>query len=246
DYCLAYGENATKEWITGLKMSGVNHTSGNDNGFGNHTDQNIVVTPGLIYDINLTGQIDKKSANEYWTVWIDTNLNRIFEPEEIVFSESYGSIGSLETDVIVASGKVWVDYDFPIATTRLRVALSYKNPMETCDIITYGEVEDYTCTIQYLKTGLNQMEQDDLLRFDIAPNPAKNKVNIHYFHPQQEEVQVKLFAPNGRLLQQHRLTEQPNYAHTFELNMGDLPSGLYLVQLQTGGAIQTRKLMIME
>ncbi len=88
------------------------------------------------------------------------------------------------------------------------------------------------------KVGLEEKQK---LAFSLAPNPAQENVQLHMAasgHP----IDVKLYSINGQQLLQKRL---PSGTTKAQLNISQLPAGVYLVVLQSGetGIIGRKKLI---
>jgi len=76
------------------------------------------------------------------------------------------------------------------------------------------------------------------------PNPFNTKTSIRFSLPQREHVTLKVFDVNGREVA--RLVEGVldfgDHAITF--NPKNLPSGVYLIQLEAGQSALTRKVVL--
>jgi hypothetical protein len=75
-----------------------------------------------------------------------------------------------------------------------------------------------------------------LASLEVYPNPAQDRLNIRLDQPQA--AQVTLLDLQGRVLQRATLINR------LELNVSDLPSGLYLVQVRSEGLQVTQKVVI--
>ena len=76
------------------------------------------------------------------------------------------------------------------------------------------------------------------------PNPFNCSTKIRFDLPRSENVQLKIFNINGRLIE--TLIDSKRKAGTHELNWitHDLPTGIYFCQLKVGDRIDTRKLIL--
>ncbi len=77
----------------------------------------------------------------------------------------------------------------------------------------------------------------------LYPNPAKGAVTLSYTASQAGEVQIRLLDNSGRpcLTTTHQVVKGTN---TFRVDLGTVPGGLYVVQLQGAGLPVVRKLVI--
>jgi hypothetical protein len=67
----------------------------------------------------------------------------------------------------------------------------------------------------------------------IYPNPFNPKVNIDFFNPKNDQVSVKVYDLNGRLVStiHEGLLNHGNYNFTWDAN--HFSSGLYIVSIQS-------------
>ncbi len=65
-------------------------------------------------------------------------------------------------------------------------------------------------------------------KVEIFPNPANSKINVSFSIPFEEDLSLKLFDINGRLIK--TLTIQKGVNHQF-LNIEAFPSGIYLLKI---------------
>ncbi|NRB50100.1 MAG: DUF11 domain-containing protein [Saprospiraceae bacterium] len=77
----------------------------------------------------------------------------------------------------------------------------------------------------------------------IFPNPARNVINIAVTTETSSEVAMELFSMDGKqiLRQRDRITVG---AQQFQMDVSDLPSGFYMVRLQTDLGATTQKIII--
>jgi len=136
-YCTSSGSNNNYEWIAGVHVGTINNTSG-ASGYSDFTSQILDVLSGDTVSVSLTPGFSDSSETEYWKVWIDYNQDGDFEDSgETVLSKSGSS---------TVSGS-FVVRELTEGETRMRVSMSYGEFPPSCDIFSYGEVEDYTVNI---------------------------------------------------------------------------------------------------
>jgi len=97
----------------------------------------------------------------------------------------------------------------------------------------------YLSFINY-STGVSQnnLKTDDGLA--LYPNPVINELHINYESVQESKVQIGIFNIQGQLIQQENTTSRPGI-NNWNINVYNLPRGLYMVHLQNGNKIETIK-----
>lgn len=138
-YCTSAGTNYSTEWMAGVQVGSMTNTSG-ASGYTDFTAKSANLTRGSATSFKLTPGFKSSTRTEYWKVWIDYNKN--------------GSFNDTGENVYSGSGKTAKSGTFTVPTsvltgnTRMRVSMQYKTSPTSCGTFTYGEVEDYTVTIQ--------------------------------------------------------------------------------------------------
>ena len=77
--------------------------------------------------------------------------------------------------------------------------------------------------------------------FLLSPNPAGERVRLLFSQPLSGEVDVSLFAVDGRLLQQFQLEAGQSQR---EITLDEYPGGVYLLQLSTPSAVATQRIVV--
>ena len=72
--------------------------------------------------------------SEYWRVWIDYNHNGEFSTNELVYSNNgyWNRTGHIEIPSGTMEGE-----------TKMRISMKYGSYPSSCEVFTWGEVEDY-------------------------------------------------------------------------------------------------------
>lgn len=106
------------------------------------------VSPGDTQSIALEGYTGGPYTN-YFTVWVDWNINGTFETGEMY---QIGSItNSTGTDGQQATGSITIPDDATVGTTRMRVIKNYaSSPTNPCGPYSFGQVEDYSLIVASL------------------------------------------------------------------------------------------------
>ncbi|MBR5082381.1 MAG: T9SS type A sorting domain-containing protein [Bacteroidales bacterium] len=94
-----------------------------------------------------------------------------------------------------------------------------------------------------VKLGLEDHEAQSLYA-SIAPNPATDLAQVHFFNPAQGQVQFELYSLQGQLVQCAAGVFGEG-SQQFELNLQDLPKGFYLLRIaHNSGWRQTVKVVV--
>jgi PKD repeat protein len=95
----------------------------------------------------------------------------------------------------------------------------------------------FTQTITVGPTSVTTFGDD--MEVSMMPNPANAATTINFSQALKEQVQLQLVAVDGRILQDRIIEVGSNL---IELDLQDLPSGMYLVRLNAASGAQTLKL----
>ena len=78
----------------------------------------------------------------------------------------------------------------------------------------------------------------------VAPNPAKDLAQVHFFNPAQGQVQFELYSLQGQLLQR-KAAVMGEGSQQYELDLQDITKGFYLLRIKhEGGICQALKLIV--
>lgn len=138
-YCTSNGSNSTYEWIQKVTLGSINHTSGNNGGYGNFTAMSTNLNAGSPYTINLTPGYAGAAYLEYWRVWVDYNGDLDWNDAGEQVGQGTGS-SAINISFTVPPGT-------PSGTKRMRVSMKFGGYATNCGTFTYGEVEDYNVII---------------------------------------------------------------------------------------------------
>ncbi|WP_338759464.1 GEVED domain-containing protein [Bernardetia sp. ABR2-2B] len=140
-YCASKGNDASYEWIAGVKVGSLNKTSGNNGGYADNTSSSVSLSQGSNNAVTLTPGFASSTYNEYWKIWIDFNKDNDFDDAgELVYDA-----GSLSSSVV--NGTLSIPSNAATGSTRMRVSMKYNGAQTACETFSYGEVEDYTVNI---------------------------------------------------------------------------------------------------
>ena len=76
------------------------------------------------------------------------------------------------------------------------------------------------------------------------PNPASDVLRVNYSLPAVSEVNMTITSLDGRVVRAENLGTQQAGSNTTTVNVADLSAGVYLVTLQTGTGMTTRRIVV--
>ncbi|CAM1362221.1 GEVED domain-containing protein [Tenacibaculum xiamenense] len=145
-YCSSKGNSVKDEYIQGVKLGGINNSSGGGNGYTDFTSISTDLNKGKTYSISITPKWTGNTYAEGYGVYIDYNRDGDFEDEnEIVWTKA-------PTKTSPVNGSFKVPNQVSVGETRMRVVMRYNEPAKSCGVYKYGETEDYTVTIKNSET----------------------------------------------------------------------------------------------
>ncbi len=145
DYCDAEGSAPWHEWIAGVQLNDLNHTSGK-NKYSDFTINTATLDAGETYDITLTAGYSWTTYPEHFSVWIDYNQDFIFSPSEVAYTGLLNNVPN-GTPTGSITGSINIPGDALTGATRMRVSMAQGGYAEPCGSFPFGEVEDYTIII---------------------------------------------------------------------------------------------------
>ncbi|TAJ13855.1 T9SS C-terminal target domain-containing protein [Marinilabiliaceae bacterium JC017] len=133
-YCSSKGNDASYEWIAGVKMGTYTHTSAGA-GYTDFTDETVDLSANSTVNVELTPGFKSQSYTEYWKIFIDFNGDKDFEDagEEVFSANGKTAVSGTITIPANVSGN-----------TRMRIVMKYNGAPSPCGSYDYGETEDYT------------------------------------------------------------------------------------------------------
>jgi hypothetical protein len=238
-YCSAKGNCSSYEWIESVSIGGMTHTSGNDNGYGDHTNQTVHTNVGQSINLSLTPGYSNKAYTEYWTVYVDWNRDGDFCDwgERVDYACGKNTkTGSFTVPQWAASGDL-----------RVRIVMRWGWYGSHCSHFSYGEVEDYTLVVddagqmaakvaitqpsgldKPLETGMNSgMEM-----IDLYPSPVANggDVNVLIRSAEIKQITIQIIDLSGKVVHMQDVSLMEGENKT-QLSTNQLAPGVYVVSL---------------
>ncbi len=237
-YCSSSGSYTDKEYINKVEIGSIANTSGNNNGYGNFVSMSTNLAIGAINTIIITPTWVRSTLSESYCLWIDLNQDGDFEDNgELIFSK-------LKTKAKSVSGSFSIPTNASIGITRMRVSMKNNTLPNSCEIFTYGEVEDYTVNIANSTakpesgkevTIINETEnlsKDIKSSLKLFPNPVKgNLINISNSENYTDFI---IFNLMGQELERNHLENNKVY-------LDSLKKGAYLIQFTNGTSRITKQ-----
>jgi hypothetical protein len=141
NYCASQSSNTNDEFISKVQLGSIDNSSGAQF-YSDFTGISAKVTKGNTYSITVTPTWTGTTYNEGYAVWIDFNKNGDFtDAGEQVLSVAPNQNATVSASFTIPTNAIE-------NTTRMRVSMSYNAVPTSCQSFTYGEVEDYTLTIE--------------------------------------------------------------------------------------------------
>lgn len=226
-YCELKGNNVTYEWIESVKINDTENRSGTNGGYADFTNKVMNIKVGA-NTITATPGFRSTAYTENWYLWIDYNQDGTFSANELATSgRGQGKEATIAPFTVPSTAK--------LGNTRLRVAMKSTATNDACGSFTYGEVEDYTANIQASATTRTA---DEAIIANIYPNPAPSSsvVSINVNNINSGTYQVSDAVGN--------VLVTGNVKENNTLNTSSLSSGIYLITIESGNKVITKRLVI--
>lgn len=230
-YCSASSENSNEEWISGVELNTLNNVSEGDEGYGDFTHLGTSLSRGSTHEISVTPDYSGTEWDEYFMAWIDFDQNGSFEADEVILDTE----GLSSTTV---NNEFEVPDDAVLGGTRMRITMRYEAQALSCDFeFDYGEVEDYCVVITDSTTSISEAARPE---FTVFPNPAKDRLTMVF--PAEyvsDNHQITLLNSIGQQVKTFTVDR-----HELQIEVSDMPAGIYQLRLSENGLIINRKPVI--
>jgi len=234
---------------------GVNWTQSRTRGPGSHYFFGNSIIPDT-RDIN-TIYIGGSGYSGY-SVWLSKDGGNTFKgigkgiPKTLVFDMAINEKGTLlfaATElgpfVYIVSENQWYDLSGAGAPEQSYWSVEYIPSMKTARFSTYGRgIWDFE--VEHLGNGTGIDDNELWVNtngFDFYPNPASTLVNIEYQLLSPGSVTISLLDLSGKLLKNLDQGRQNTGSYKANLDLTDLPSGLYYLRIQANNRVSVKKLI---
>ncbi len=238
ELCASAGQSTQYEYIESVSIDNFVNNSGNDNGYGDYTDQVVNLSQGNVATVDLVPGFTGNSYNEYWRIWIDYNQNNDYtDPGEMVFEDFSNA---------AINGNFTVPMSALPGNTNMRIAMQYNAYSEPCETFAEGEVEDYTVNI----SGAALIEDvdtraDSEASIAVYPVPTKNILNIDFSNFDQQSGALYIYNNLGMLVHQ-KYIDQLYQKNTQTLDVRSFNNGTYILVLEVDGKKYTQRFVIID
>jgi hypothetical protein len=127
-----------------VTIGGLNNVSGNNGGYINYTGTSFTASydQGLTYSVTLTPGYTGTIYGEWFHVYIDYTPDGDFDDAGELAYDSGAPVSG-----VPATGSITIPSTALNGSTGLRVVMQWNVAPGTCNVVTYGETEDYCITI---------------------------------------------------------------------------------------------------
>ncbi len=239
-YCDVSAKSSRYEWIEEVNINDYTNRSGNDQGYGDYTQQSIPANPGQKINLYFRGGFNGIGYNEHWQVWVDVNRDGDFSNDELMYStrEYQHTFGSF---VLPSS----TDY----GPVRMRVIMSYYEIDGPCGKIKYGEVEDYVLSVQEaaFTASARNSEAERKVEIinhvsDLYPNPSNRITSFVLQLEVDQQVEWSLVGSNGQTMISSSKAMSAGTSKV-DIDLTDLTPGIYHLIVRIEKSLFNRKLI---
>ncbi len=251
-YCDIQGEGEL--WIERITLNDFKHTSGNDGGYGNHTNQHINLEIGESGIIIITSAGTGKEVDLKYVVWVDWNQDGDFMDHGEEFNPSSES----KPDLVLYNNLLDKNLFFPslnkgdssrevnkkyeitvpsyalIGKTRMRIAIKKDEPAHVCEMGFIGEAEDYSLVVMGTSPRLSSANSfpSSQMEFSIFPNPASDFIQVEMPDGIDDRKEISVVNAAGKTIL-HEITSRNQKTY----DVRDWIKGIYFIRYVNGEKI---------
>lgn len=114
------------------------------------------------------------------------------------------------------------------------------------DGTTYHWSIDSIRSLKYIEaTGINELIGGlNSLDLKLSPNPNNGSFQLRYRLPKQTNVQISLYATDGKLIKTLFMGHQTSGEQQVNANINELPQGIYICHVETEGLTVNKKMIV--
>ena len=112
------------------------------------------------------------------------------------------------------------------------------------DPIGFNEIVYVRLDVQNFSIETNAEEVVEVLTSELAPNPATDFAKVSYTLEQTADVSIEIFNLMGQHVRTSLDARRQAGVNAHNINVANLPTGVYLVHLTAGNSIATHKLIV--
>jgi hypothetical protein len=229
------------EHISNLQIAGISNPTGCDYYTDYTSDPSLYISLEIGVPAPLTMSIGRGYNADNGAIWIDWNRDFDFSSNERVFLSSFGQ-GPYSTSITAP------DSAQTGTNLRMRLRLDYNNvDPQPYGTRSFGEVEDYTVYVGNQSTSNPVMEETSGAAYmSVSPNPSKGSASVVFGVPGDEAAKIRIYDLNGRIIQTVYEGEVSAQQNSLELDLNRLPSGVYLVRLESPSFEVSKRVMLID
>ncbi|WP_422089329.1 GEVED domain-containing protein [Tenacibaculum ovolyticum] len=225
--CKSSGNLESQISLTNVKFGEIDNTSTKSTGYSDFRSISTGVVRGENYDLNTVINTDGNNTVKTYA-WIDWNQNCLFDANETYDLTSNTSPITIPEDAILGS-------------TILRISVKLNEFSQSCKSNFNGEVEDYTINIEESFATDTTLFTD--LKIGKVPLLLNEKLTVEFKVKVKDLITVRLFNLTGRLIDTQEFSTVSSKFKK-EILFTKVSSGMYFIQIENGGKIKTKKIII--
>lgn len=238
--CASEGNMTYNTSTTLVKFNTIQKiTTTKESGYNNFKSISTTVKKAETHQLTVNADTDGDYTTKTFA-WIDWNQNCTLDSNEKYDLGTATNSSNAQTSLSPLN--ITIPNDAKLGSTTLRVSTKFSGDGEPqpCEHLFDGEVEDYTIVIEETTASI---DDSSFSKFNLFPNPTSGLFKLIFETKNSNDVSLKLFDVRGRLI------EIKNYRtnsllFTEDVSFTTVSSGLYLLQIENGSAVTTRKLII--
>lgn len=246
-FCTPSGINSSAEYIKSVQFgTDAANVTASDNGYGNYTCSKVFnLNVSCPATLTLQPKFVSTTQTEYWTVWVDKNMDGDFVDAGEQIWQKMTTNGNAFSKTFAAAN---IPSGLLGKTFRMRVAMkrgSYAT--SPCENFAQGEVEDYT-----LRFIASNCRTDETLEADtpfeavndfpvqLFPNPVTDVLQVYFTATNSSKTDIRVYDVIGRLVFEEFLWSVVGENNT-QINTQQLPNGIYFLQITHGNEQKTQR-----
>jgi uncharacterized repeat protein (TIGR01451 family) len=205
------------------------------NGYNGQLSYSTLATPNLYaFSGNSGGDWKNNFQNGEWIEsFIDISE---YKDQTVKFRFRFGSNPTVKASDYAG----WFIDDFGILDI-------YKYTAQAC-IVADGGMGAKACTdslVTYVNSGTvgSKDENESFFNIKLIPNPAKEQVTVAVNAPFQTTAMINILTLEGKILYSAEMSVNKDLSFN-NINIQNLPKGFYVVKIQNGAKITSRKLVV--
>jgi hypothetical protein len=240
-YCTTGGQSTSQEYLSLVWIGGITNQTLSNNGYADFTNLSTPLTQGSTVYGYLSAFLTY-GLTENYSIWIDYN-------HDSDFTDAGEQAVNISSDFM---GYIAINFTVPAnalpGPTRMRVMMRYGSAPIPCGLYPRGETEDYTVNINasapknmVLKANIAAENiSESISEVSVFPNPVTDGV-FYLKLPDGTAFPavLQMFSITGQKVMQMELNDCSNTIKT-----EGFIKGLYILSVQSNGAVQKLKLQI--